>query len=370
MKILIGVPRKVHAEICYLEVEAFRKSGAKVFTSIFGNTGEVKGAFKSALVVFKNAFLLCSKSLKYNSEIVYLNTAFDKKTIIRDSITVCILKLFKKNVKIVLKLHGSESTTVFSKNCFKKYLLNKIDLLLVLSLEERNNFLCAGLNPAKIEVTANAINKLNYTADPNFKTKLQIPSDCIVLLFVGRFIKEKGILDLVESCKIIKEKNLKVLLLCIGDGALKMEVQHLIKQYELSMFVRVVGYLEENQTQYFYSNCDILILPTYHAEGFPMAVFRAVAAGKSIITTKIRAAADYFQEYKNCLWVKEKDPRDLFKKISYLLSIPELRKEMGRNNIELAENFTADVICNATLKHFARILLTILKRYRLNKINM
>ena len=123
MKILFGVPIKVHNEIAQAEVIAFQKIGAEVETSDYGNSGEVPGFFNSLILIFKNAIKLERKVSQQKSDIVYLNTAFDNKTIVRDSITIFIIKAFNKKIKIVLKIHGAIKSVVLSKkNPLKKYL--------------------------------------------------------------------------------------------------------------------------------------------------------------------------------------------------------------------------------------------------------
>ena len=92
----------------------------------------------------------------------------------------------------------------------------------------------------------------------------------------------------------------------------------------------------------FYANADILVLPTYHQEGFPMAVFQAVAAGLPVITTRIRASADYLEEPENCLWTAPNDPAMLAERIVMLARRPDLRAAMGTANRALGTCFTED----------------------------
>ena len=63
-------------------------------------------------------------------------------------------------------------------------------------------------------------------------------------------------------------------------------------------------------------------LRTYHQEGFPMAVFQAVGAGWPVITTRIRAAADYFVENEHCLWVEKKTRSNCMRNFALLTNKP------------------------------------------------
>ena len=72
-----------------------------------------------------------------------------------------------------------------------------------------------------------------------------------------------------------------------------------------------LGQIPEDEALDFYCGCDVLVFPTYHAEGFPMTVFQSLAGGLGIVTTRIRATADYLQEPENALFVPPRDPAAL-----------------------------------------------------------
>lgn len=346
MKILFGIPKKSHLEIAEAEILALNKSGVEILRSQYGNPGTRNHLLVTFAVVLKNAFKLKRKLIKQRSDFVYLNTAFDTKTLIRDSITIFILKFLNKKVKVILKIHGSLKSVVVSKNFFKKYLFKRTDLFLVLSQEELNNFREAGLEKAKGFVTANVVDPSIYLPDKEFKKKNHITKDNLILLYVGRFIKEKGILDLIYACKLLKENFIEFQLICLGNGLLFEQVQNLTESLDLKNEIKFEGHVDEFETNCFYSNCDILILPTYHEEGFPMAVFKAAACAKPIITTKIRAAADYLNSFENCLWVEPKDPKDIYEKIQILAHDQDLRQRLGKNNFDLIKRFSAEKITN------------------------
>src|SRR6185312_906365 len=355
MKILFGVTIKVHKEIAEAEVEAFKKSGVEVTCSYFGNSGYVKDFFGRFFLILKNAINLNIKAKKSKVEIVYLNTAFDHKTLVRDAITLAIIKGFNRKIKIILKLHGSIESVIFSRNFLKNYILRNTDLLLLLSVEEFDAFLKAGVDKNKLKITANAINKTLYQPDCYFRDTFNLKNGTLTLLFIGRLIQQKGILDLIEACKLLKEKKLDFRLFCLGDGPLLGKIKEMITALDLQSEIILKGHIPEVETKYFYSNCDLLILPTYR-EGFSMAIFQAIAAGKPIITTKVNASADYLTEFENCLWIKRNNPKDVSEKIMCLAENKEMRSKMSANNLMLADNFTAEKIVEKLNIHFKSLL--------------
>ncbi|MGG9964373.1 glycosyltransferase [Ferruginibacter sp. SUN106] len=356
MKILFGIHGTSHKEIAQSEIVEFQNRGFQTIVCTYGNWGSVNGLINSFKLIIKNAVEIKKQAAAQQSDFIYLNTGLDFKTVIRDAITVFILKRGNIKGKIVLKIHGSQNEILFSKtNLLKKYLFRKTDLFLLLSEEEKYNFLSIGLAPEKVQVTANVIDKSLYAPDPEFKKTIGVAESTSVLLFVGRFMYEKGIIDLVEACRLLKKESLDFRLVCLGNGPLFDEVQGLIKTYGLEENIKTLGHIPESETRYYYANCEMSILPTYHSEGFPMAVFQAVGAGRPVITTNIRAATDYFKEYENCLWVEKKNPAQLAKQIANLMKDKNLQQKMRDNNLVLAEKFTAAKIVDKVLEYLKKI---------------
>jgi glycosyltransferase involved in cell wall biosynthesis len=171
-----------------------------------------------------------------------------------------------------------------------------------------------------------------------------LPADRPLLLFIGRFIPAKGLLDVILASGLLRDDGIKFLLMCVGDGPTRAEAEALTAKLELQSSVRFFGYLPEEQTQTFYAHSTMLLFPTYHIEGFPMVIFNAAANGLPIITTRIRAAADYLCEPDNCLWVDPKNPGMLAEKMGHLLHDAKLRSAMAENNRALAQSFSAEIV--------------------------
>jgi glycosyltransferase involved in cell wall biosynthesis len=177
-----------------------------------------------------------------------------------------------------------------------------------------------------------------------------------LLLFIGRFIPAKGLIDVIQACGLLRDRGQRFHLLCLGDGPARQEAESEVARLRLSEQVHFLGYIPEEQTRDFYANADVLLFPTYHYEGFPMVIFNAAAAGLPIITTRIRAAADYLKEPHNCLWVQPKNPGLLAETILRLLTKPELRALMSANNRVLADRFSAHEVTAEYVKAFEQML--------------
>ena len=117
IKILIGVPEISHREIATYEVDGLKKLGFNVKTTLYGSVKGRKSILR-LLIIFKNAISIIKIVRKGNIDLVYINTAFNKQGLIRDFLSLLILRLI--NPKIVLKYHGSDGPLLQSKNIIYK----------------------------------------------------------------------------------------------------------------------------------------------------------------------------------------------------------------------------------------------------------
>ena len=87
-----------------------------------------------------------------------------------------------------------------------------------------------------------------------------------------------------------------------------------------------------------------------------MVIFNALQFGLPVITTKIRAAADYLKEGENCLFCEAKNPESVASKIAETLQNNDLREKMRENNRALANSFTAEKVAPEYLEIYQKLI--------------
>jgi len=290
-------------------------------------------------------------------DIVHINTSFDARALLRDAFLVPSLPATR--ARIFLKFHGSDGRLLRSGNpvwsALRRRLFARAAGIGVLSSEERGNFLRAGVPEAKVFLVANVVERICAARREDFLARWNLPTDKPLLLFIGRFIPAKGLLDAIRACDLLRERGTECVLLCVGDGPARARAEAEVARRGMGDRVRFFGYLPEPQAANFYAHSSALIFPTYHHEGFPLAIFHAAAAGLPIVTTRIRAAADYLREPENCLWTEPRRPEQLAERIAQLLGKSELRARMAANNRELAERFSAPRVARGYVEIFERL---------------
>lgn len=180
------------------------------------------------------------------------------------------------------------------------------------------------------------------------------------VIFAGRMVKDKGVLDFIEAAEILRHKyEGKVeFVLC---GALSSN-PYAVKKEELDRlcdgeYIKYLGYRDDMPTQF--SKSDIMCFPSYYREGVPKAILDASAAGLPIITCDSIGCRDTVKDGVNGFLVRPKSPRQVAEKLDILLSDPNLRRKMGEVSRRIAEkeydvNHVVDThlrIYDSALKH-------------------
>ena len=176
-----------------------------------------------------------------------------------------------------------------------------------------------------------------------------------VVGFVGRFVKDKGIGELVDAFRELSASDSGLRLLLVGDFEDGDPVAPQVRRYlETTPTVLRTGFVDD--TAPYYALMDVLVLPTYR-EGFPCVPLEAQASEIPVITTNATGAVDSVQDGVTGLIVPPKDARALADAIHTLLRNPDIRAEMGRAGREwISRHFRPELIWKAHAEMYREML--------------
>lgn len=86
-----------------------------------------------------------------------------------------------------------------------------------------------------------------------------------------------------------------------------------------------------------------------------MVIFGALSSGIPIVTTEIRAAADYLKDGENCIFCSAHDPDSVAASVSRILDDERLTGRMRDSNRRLGEAFLPARIASEYLDIYGRI---------------
>jgi lipopolysaccharide/colanic/teichoic acid biosynthesis glycosyltransferase len=149
-----------------------------------------------------------------------------------------------------------------------------------------------------------------------------------VIGFVGRFVKDKGIHELVEAFKTLSAGRSDLRLLLVGDFENGDPVNPDIRKYiDTTPTIIRAGFVSD--TASYYALMDVIALPTYR-EGFPGVPLEAQSSEVPVVTTNATGAVDSVKHGITGFIVPVKDAGALSEAIESLLRNPTMRSDMAR----------------------------------------
>ncbi len=293
----------------------------------------------------KYLFILLFKHVN----IIHIHTAsytsFWEKTVY-----ILFARLFRKQV--VLHIHGAMFDTFYHEsgsNLQKliRWFLSECSIIIALS-ESWRQFYETLVDIDKIRVVANGINLSPYQ-DIHF-TKTEIPS----ILFLGELSQRKGIDDLITAAKQIQDKNFKVNFILAGPGDLD-RVKDLVQKYNLENSVFIAGPVFGQEKIDLLKKSWCLLLPSY-AEGMPISILEAFAAGLPVIAANVGGIPDLVTEQKNGFLLEPGDVKTMTEHIMNLMKNFTLRQTLSDNNFSKAkEKYDIEICVNELKKIYTKL---------------
>lgn len=177
----------------------------------------------------------------------------------------------------------------------------------------------------------------------NLQTALKLPITAPIIGFVGRFTRDKGIVELVDAFEQVLQVIPEAYLLLVGCFEQGDPVPtHTVERIQNHPQIRQAGFVAD--TAPYYQLMDILAFPSYR-EGFPNAPLEAAVAGVPTVGFSATGTVDAVQHSKTGLLVPISATDELAKQMLYLLQDDELRKQMGVAAQTWAiQNFDAQIV--------------------------
>jgi lipopolysaccharide/colanic/teichoic acid biosynthesis glycosyltransferase/glycosyltransferase involved in cell wall biosynthesis len=219
----------------------------------------------------------------------------------------------------------------------EKLLCLVTDLVLTQSQEDAGTAVKEGICPkAKVVWIGNGVDTGRFSGKfPLNETRAHYglaPGDKVVG-FVGRFVREKGITELLQAMQIVNQVIPEARLLLVGDtltsdrdSQVKKNISRIQGQNLFASKVVCTGFLEDVTAPM--SVMDVFVLPS-HREGMPRTIIEAMASGKPVIATNIRGCREEVAHGSTGLVVPVNDSQALAQAIIQILANPEEGHRMG-----------------------------------------
>jgi glycosyltransferase involved in cell wall biosynthesis len=182
-----------------------------------------------------------------------------------------------------------------------------------------------------------------------------ISSNEIVFSFVGRVVRDKGIVELVEAFKKLKE-NLPSKLIIVGPFEQELDPlpESVIKFLHEDQHVICAGY--QNDVRPWLMASDVFVFPSYR-EGFPNVVMQAACLELPSIVSDINGCNEIIEQGVTGWIVPPKNENALYVVMMKLSGNQKMRNVFGKKSREyVVANFDQQFVWGELLKEYKRLL--------------
>jgi glycosyltransferase involved in cell wall biosynthesis len=237
---------------------------------------------------------------------------------------------------------------------FQQLFLERADAILVASPQMLENSL--QLRPFRDKCKI-----IPYFIDP---TRLTITDEKVatvrreiggkkMILSVGRLVKYKGFVYLIEAMSKLKAMGItNVQLIIVGTGPLKSYLRGVIKRYGLQNMVTIRTNMNDTDLIAHFAACDIFVLPSaMSTEAFGIVQLEAMNFAKPLICTKLGTGTEYVNVANETGLVVEPCNADaLATSLKLLIENDALRQTFGNNGRKrLNQLFSKDKVISDIL---------------------
>lgn len=224
-----------------------------------------------------------------------------------------------KNLKIVIRLHGSDLYENIKSNYapLREQIFSVVDLIVPIS-ENGKNYL-----NQKYPAFTNKLFLSHLGVSDNGLNPLP-KGDIFYVISVSNLVALKRVHLIFEA---LQQTNLKIVWHHFGNGPLINTLLELIKSKRTNLEIKFHGHVTNNTLMEFYKNQPInLFLNVSSSEGLPVSIMEAMSFGVPVIATNVGGTSELISNETGCLIDENFKVNELANKIEYILNSAETHK--------------------------------------------
>lgn len=223
--------------------------------------------------------------------------------------------------------------------------LQQANLVITLSSQWRDFYIreCE-LAPSQVVVLPNAVQVPAKMVERSGRAQVQ-------LVHLGKLGTAKGSYDLVKAFRALPAPlRARARLVMAGNG----ELAGLRQAASGEDRIEVRPWVEASERERLLNDSDVFVLPSY-AEGLPMSLLEAMAAGLPSVTTGVGGIPDVFTHGSEGLLVEPGDVERLTAALAHLIDDEQFRLRAGRRAHERARGHDVHAYARRLADHYQRI---------------
>lgn len=212
----------------------------------------------------------------------------------------------------------------------------RADAFIAMSSDMRAEFEANGVPSARITTIPNSVDPTRFCSGgakhkAATRNALGLPADATIIVFTGRLLRSKGVLQLTRVWTRLRHEHPRARLVIVGSGRGLMhdcetELHTLIEAEGLRSSVLTTGFVRNVED--YLKAADIFAFPTTD-EAFGISLIEAMAAGLAVVATRVGGIPDIVEPGQNGLLIDPDDEAGLEAALDRLLLDAALRTRLG-----------------------------------------
>ena len=186
--------------------------------------------------------------------------------------------------------------------------------------------------------------KLNENDKISLRHQLGFSEEDYIVLFTGRIIPEKGVLELIKALSYISDKTVKLLIIGSANfadksmSAYEKKVNEQVEEFENRVIF--TGYVPNDELYKYYSIASVSVAPALWDEPAGLVVLEAMAAGVPLVTTGSGGMKEYIA-YGSALLINRDEyiSRAIADAIIKIKKSPDLADKLIKAGLEVARKY-------------------------------
>lgn len=200
------------------------------------------------------------------------------------------------------------------------------------------------------------VESLNPDLLKDIKSSINYSEENIYLLYIGRLVKDKGIIELVNVFVSLQQEFLLLKIILIGDFEESLDPLPKTTLEEIKNNTSIIHVRWTDRVEYYLRLSNIFVFPS-HREGFPNVLLQAGAMRLPIICSSIMGNIDIVRDNETGLTFKCQDEIKLKNKIILALNEPEQINKMANKLYQMIiTSYNREMFWQTMLSEYKKLI--------------
>ncbi|MEQ8476361.1 glycosyltransferase family 4 protein [Fulvivirga sp.] len=186
-----------------------------------------------------------------------------------------------------------------------------------------------------------------------FRACNNISENAMVFCFVGRLVRDKGIVELVAAFDSLTVDNTYLVL--VGNYEDQREPLTVETKNKIRLNEKIIAVGFQSDIRMYLAASDVFVFPSYR-EGFPNALLQACAMGLPSIATNINGNNEIIQPGQNGLLIETKNTSQLKESMEELCLNASLRTKLAANARPSIMDYKQENVWQLILQEYQKLM--------------